>query len=207
MSDDGCGMDREILNKIFEPFFTTKEVGRGTGLGLATVYGIVKQNDGFINVYSDPGKGTTAKIYLPVQEIKAEHIVTESPMLSSTKNTETVLAVEDELAILEMITGMLEHQGYNVIAASAPVDAIRMAKEYDGVIHLLLTDVIMPGMNGSDLSKNLIPLYPKIKSLFMSGYTANIIAHHGILEGDINFIQKPFSMQDMASKIRELLDS
>ena len=207
VSDDGCGMEQKILDKIFEPFFTTKEVGRGTGLGLATVYGIVKQNNGFINIYSEPGRGTTAKIYLPIQELQAEHIETGSQILSSTRNIETVLVVEDELSILEMITGMLEHKGFKVLAASTPNDAIRMAEEHDGVIHLLLTDVIMPQMNGRDLYKNLIPLYPKIESLFMSGYTANIIANHGVLEEGVFFIQKPFSMKDLVVKLREVLDS
>jgi CheY-like chemotaxis protein len=206
-SDDGCGMDKETLDHIFEPFFTTKDVHRGTGLGLSTVYGIVKQNNGFINVYSEPGKGTTFRIYLPchvgeAEKIRAE-IVTEIPP----SGNEMVILVEDESAIREMGRMMLEKLGYKVLTASAPEEAVRLAEEHPGDIHLLITDVVMPGMNGRDLADELRTFYPDIKILFMSGYTADVIAHRGVLEEDVQFIQKPFSMKDLGVKVREVLDA
>jgi signal transduction histidine kinase/ActR/RegA family two-component response regulator len=206
LSDNGCGMDRETLSHLFEPFFTTKEMGQGTGLGLATVYGIVKQNNGFINVYSEPGLGTTFKLYLPLYMAKGEQ---RSPEPEAAKPAvtghETILLVEDEPMILEMTTLMLTHQGYTVLPAVTPGEAIRLAREHAGEIHLLMTDVVMPEMNGRDLARNLLSLYPDLKRLFMSGYTANVIAHHGVLDEGVNFIQKPFTMQDLAAKIRNVL--
>jgi nitrogen-specific signal transduction histidine kinase/CheY-like chemotaxis protein len=206
VSDDGCGMDQETRGKIFEPFFTTKGVSQGTGLGLATVYGIVKQNNGFINVYSEPGKGTTFKIYLSRHAAEADQIRKESPVPPAARGHETILLVEDEPAILKMATMMLERQGYRVLAASAPGEAVRVAGEHAGEIHLLMTDVVMPEMNGRDLAKNLMSLYPDLMCLFMSGYTANVIAHRGVLDEGVHFIQKPFSMLDLAAKVREVLD-
>ncbi|MBU0966788.1 MAG: PAS domain S-box protein [Proteobacteria bacterium] len=206
-SDDGHGMDKEILGKIFEPFFTTKGVGQGTGLGLATVYGVVKQNNGFINVYSEPGQGSTFKIYLPRHAAKEEETRKESPAAPDAQGDETILLVEDEAAILRIARLMLENLGYRVLSASTPGNAITVAREHAGEIHLLLTDVVMPEMNGRDLAKKLISLYPELRSLFMSGYTGNVIAHHGILGEGINFIQKPFSMQALAVKVREALES
>ena len=182
VSDDGCGMDKETLAHIFEPFFTTKGVGKGTGLGLATVYGIVKQNNGFINVYSEPGQGTTFTIYLPRHAGKAEQARTEGAAEPAARGHETILLVEDEPAILKLTTRMLEQLGYTVLAASTPGEAIRLAREHAGEIHLLMTDVVMPEMNGRDLARNLLSLYPHLKCLFMSGYTADVIAHHGVLD-------------------------
>jgi PAS domain S-box-containing protein len=205
VSDNGCGMDRETLTNIFEPFFTTKERGKGTGLGLATVYGVVKQNDGVINVYSEPGEGTTFKIYLPRYSGKTAHAPAEAPAESATGGPETVLLVEDEPMLLELAQTMLQELGYAVLAAATPGQAIRLAEEHAGEIHLLMTDVVMPEMNGRDLAKRLLSLYPNLKRLFMSGYTANVIAHHGILEEGVHFIQKPFSMKDLATKVREAL--
>jgi PAS domain S-box-containing protein len=207
VSDNGCGMDQEMLPLIFEPFFTTKEVGRGTGLGLATVYGIVKQNNGFIDVYSEPGRGTTFKIYLPRHKTKADQLRKEDATTAAESGHETILLVEDELAILRMTTTMLEHFGYTVLAASRPGQAIHLAKSHVGEIHLLMTDVVMPEMNGRDLAKNLLSLYPGMKRLFMSGYTANVIAHHGVLDQGVHFIQKPFSLKVLAAKVREVLDA
>jgi PAS domain S-box-containing protein len=204
VSDTGCGMDAETMSHLFEPFFTTKEQGKGTGLGLATVYGVVKQNKCFINVYSEPGQGTTVKMYLPRHAVKAE---TMQPRLQTVeRGSETILLVEDEPAILKMTTIMLERLGYTVLPAPTPGEAIRLATENAGDIHLLLTDVVMPEMNGRDLAKNLLSLYPDLKRLFMSGYTANVIAHHGVLDEGVQFIQKPFSTQKLASKVREVLD-
>lgn len=207
VSDDGCGMDKEVQGHLFEPFFTTKPVGQGTGLGLATVYGIVKQNRGFINVYSEPGHGTTFKIYLPRHADKAEQIKQETPAQPVGRGHETILLVEDEPSILQIARRALVKLGYTVLAAATPGEAIRLAEEYVGKIHLLMTDVVMPEMNGRDLAKRLLALDPNIKRLFMSGYTADVIAHQGVLEEGINFIQKPFSMQDLAGKVRAVLDA
>ena len=206
VSDNGCGMDKETLSHLFEPFFTTKGIGQGTGLGLATVYGAVKQNNGFINVYSEPGKGTTFNIYLPRHKGKSGQTLTEAPEVPAARGHETILLVEDEPAILEMTTTMLEMKGYKVLAAGTPGEAIRLAREHAGEIHLLMTDVVMPEMNGRDLAKNLLSLYPQLKRLFMSGYTANVIAHHGVLDEGVYFIQKPFSISELTAKVREALE-
>lgn len=204
VSDDGCGMDAATLAHLFEPFFTTKEMGKGTGLGLATVYGIIKQNKGFINVYSEPGQGTTFKIYLPRhgadQEPAREEMVNHAAM-----GSETILVVEDEPMILEIATTMLESLGYTVLAASGPAEAIRLAREHGGAIQLLMTDVVMPEMNGRLLANHLRAQLPDLRCLFMSGYTANVIAHHGVLDEGVHFIQKPFALHALAAKIREAL--
>jgi PAS domain S-box-containing protein len=205
VSDSGCGMSKEMLANIFEPFFTTKELGKGTGLGLATVYGAVKQNNGFIDVYSEPGTGTTFKIYLPRSIDKSIEATTENPA-ELAKGHETILLVEDELAILKLTKALLSSFGYNVLCASTPGEAMKLAREYNGNIHLLMTDVVMPEMNGRDLAKNLSALYPGIKRLFMSGYTADVIAHHGVLEDGVHFLQKPFNINALSGKLREVLD-
>jgi len=205
LSDNGSGMDRETLTNIFEPFFTTKE-GKGTGLGLATVYGIVKQNNGVISVYSEPGKGTTFKICLPRYAGKTARDAAGEATASATGGPETVLLVEDEAMLLKLAKTMLGKLGYSVLSASTPVEAIRLAREHTGTIHLLLTDVVMPEMNGRDLARQLLSLSPGLKCLFMSGYTANVIASHGVLEEGVHFIQKPFSLHDLAAKLREVLD-
>ncbi len=206
VSDDGCGMDRDILAHLFEPFFTTKGVGQGTGLGLATVYGIVKQNNGFINVYSETGKGTTFKIYLPCYATETVPVPVEGPAQTAKGGTETILLVEDEPWILDLSKALLEDLGYTVLTASTPGEAIHLAEEHAGRIHLLITDVVMPEMNGWDLAKRLLSLYPELRSLFMSGYTANVIAQRGVLEEGIHFMQKPFSMSDLAAKVRDALE-
>jgi PAS domain S-box-containing protein len=206
VSDNGCGMDKETLDNLFEPFFTTKDVGKGTGLGLATIYGIVKQNNGFINVYSEPGQGSTFKIYLP-RLVADEDIDKAVPEKKATAGgTETILLVEDEPSILRMTRMMLERKGYTVLSAATPSEALEKAKNHSGAIDLLMTDVVMPEMNGRDLAGQITVLYPGICLLFMSGYTANVIAHHGVLDDGISFIQKPFSMADMTEKVREVLD-
>lgn len=206
VSDNGCGMDKEILANIFEPFFTTKKTGRGTGLGLATVDGIVKQNNGFINVYSEPKKGTTFKIYLP------RHIETTTQVQKYELNevlahgNETILLVEDEKSILDMTASMLGRLGYTVISASNPVEALDISKSCSKKIHLLITDVVMPVMNGRDLSEKLRGHFPGLKCLYMSGYTANVIAHQGVLDEGTHFIEKPFSKQELSIKVRSVLD-
>ncbi|BDD88913.1 hypothetical protein DPPLL_32780 [Desulfofustis limnaeus] len=207
VSDNGCGMSEKTLSQVFEPFFTTKDPGKGTGLGLATVYGIVQQNNGYIKIYSELGAGTTCNIYLPAHQDKSTGV--EESVIKSQKllGGETVLLVEDEPMILKFSRRVLESLGYIVLAASSPGEAIALARENSGEIHLLVTDVIMPEMNGRDLARNIQSLYPDIICLFMSGYTSNVIAHHGIIDEGINFIQKPFSVTDLSIKIREALDS
>lgn len=208
VSDSGSGMDKETQTHIFEPFYTTKELGKGTGLGLATVYGAVKQNSGFINVYSEKGQGTTFSIYLPRDEsVRNAEGVNKSDMMAAPRGRETILLVEDEPAILQVTATMLESQGYTVLKAASPGEAVRIAREHSGEIQLLMTDVIMPEMNGRTLAKNLLSIYPNMKRLFMSGYTADVIAHRGILEEGVHFIQKPFSIPEMAAKVREVIDS
>jgi CheY-like chemotaxis protein len=205
VSDNGSGMDAETLEHLFEPFFTTKEMGKGTGLGLATVYGIVKQNYGFISVTSVPGLGTTFSIYLPRHAGKNERVMKSDAVSLATPGHATILLVEDEQMILDVTKTMLNHLRYDVLAALTPGEAIRLAEEHGEHISLLITDVVMPEMNGRDLAKNLLALCPNLKRLFMSGYTADVIAHHGVLDEGVSFIQKPFTMQELASKIREVL--
>ena len=206
VSDDGQGMDKEILDQIFEPFFTTKKMGEGTGLGLATVYGIVKQNDGFINVYSEPGKGSTFKIYLPRYQGTGIESNTEKMKGAMLGGSETVLLVEDEEVILNLGKMMLEKLGYHVFAAGTPSVALRLAKMHAGEIQLLITDVIMPEMNGRDLVQSINRIQPGIKNLYISGYTANVIVHRGVLDEGVHFLQKPFSLKNLAEKVRKVLD-
>jgi len=205
--DNGCGMDKETMAHIFEPFFTTKGIGEGTGLGLATVYGAAKQNNGFVNVYSEPGIGTTFTIYLPRYVGSTDQTSTKGQTQPAPRGLDTILLVEDEPAILNMVTMLLQKQGYTVLAANTPGEATSLASEHSGKIDLLITDVIMPGMNGKDLAHNLMSLNPKLKCLFMSGYTADAISHHGVLEEGMNFIHKPFSLPDLAVKVRKVLDN
>jgi PAS domain S-box-containing protein len=204
VSDNGCGMDKETIEQIFEPFFTSKEVGHGTGLGLSTVYGIVKQNHGFINVYSEPGKGTTFRIYLPRYVGQAADIHPVEAAEIPRGHGESVLLVEDEPALLELGKRMLERLGYLVLAAGTPTEALRLAEEHASELHLLITDVVMPEMNGPDLATRLQALHPGLKILFMSGFTANAIADRGVLNEGTNFIQKPFSMKDLAVKVHQV---
>ena len=206
VSDNGAGMNADTLSHLFEPFFTTKEMGKGTGLGLATAYGIVKQNGGFISVYSETDLGTTFKIYLPRHFTAEEAQPAAEPATQPGKANETILLVEDEPMILAMTDSMLRRQGYKVLTATGPLQAIQLASEFSGQIHLLMTDVVMPGMNGKALATRLRLIMPKLKCLFMSGYTANVIARHGVLDEGVNFIQKPFSKKDLAVKIRKVLD-
>jgi two-component system, cell cycle sensor histidine kinase and response regulator CckA len=207
VSDNGGGMDKPTMDKIFEPFFTTKGMGKGTGLGLATVYGIIKQNSGFINVYSEPEHGSTFKIYLPRHSDMTGQEPKAIPALQALGGHETILVVEDEIEPLRVVKLMLEKYGYPVLAASSPSEALIAAKNHTGRIHLLLTDLIMPEMNGRELSKKMTSLYPDMACLLMSGYTGNVIAHHGVLEEGFHFLQKPFSMQDLLVKVREVLDA
>ena len=207
VSDDGCGMDQEVQAHLFEPFFTTKGVDRGTGLGLATVYGIVKQNNGGINVYSEPELGTTVRIYLPRH---ASGEAAQAPPRKAAERIvsgrETVLLVEDEPTILELGEMMLKKFGYRVLSAGSARDAIALAEAHQESIDLLVTDVVMPGMNGRELAQRLQEMRPGLKCLFMSGYTADVIAPNGALDSGVHFIQKPFSVQSLAAKVREALE-
>lgn len=206
ISDNGCGMDKETSEHIFEPFFTTKETGKGTGLGLSTVFGIVKQNNGLITVYSEPGKGTTFKICLPRYAGETSETAADGEEYALPGGSETVLIVEDEAAILSVGRRILEKLGYSVLSAIAPEEAVSLFEERAGEIQLLLTDTVMPEMNGRELAERLISINPGLKCLFMSGYTADVIARHGILDKGVNFVQKPFSVEDLAYKLRMVLD-
>lgn len=210
VTDSGCGMDESILDKIFEPFFTTKESGHGTGLGLSTVYGIVKQHNGFIDVTSAPGKGTSFKIYLPCYLGDPNQAETQQNDDAIHRGQgQTILIVEDEQAILKLTSRMLKTLGYTVLTANSPTEAISLAQEQadtiHDTIHLLLTDVIMPEMNGPALAERILEIHPGLKYLFMSGYTANVIEDQGVLDVGAHLIQKPFSAKDLAAKVREFL--
>ncbi|MGB3211404.1 MAG: PAS domain S-box protein [Desulforhopalus sp.] len=206
VSDNGSGIDKQVLEHIFEPFFTTKETGKGTGLGLSSVYGIVKQNEGFINVYSEPGKGSTFKIYLPRLAEGTLASLTEKLTEIPRGKRELILLVEDEAVILNVGKEMLEQLGYIVLAAGSPIEAIEIARNHSDAIQLLVTDVIMPEMNGRDLARILVDVIPGLQCLFTSGYTANVIAHHGVLNRGIHFLQKPFSSNDLALAVRRILE-
>lgn len=207
ISDTGHGMSDEVKARIFEPFFTTKEMGKGTGLGLATVFGIVKQSQGYIWVYSEEGVGTTFKIYLP-REGEATSRLTDSKVgLEMLFGDETILLVEDDAAVRDLIVKVLQEQGYTLLEAQGGQEALRLATQNTNPIHLLLTDVIMPGMSGTILAEELVKSRPNLKVLFMSGYTDNAIAHYGVLDSEINFLQKPFSPTALARRVRDVLDS
>ncbi len=205
VTDTGCGMSREIMEKIFEPFFTTKEMGQGTGLGLATVYGIVKQNDGFITADSQPGHGTTFTIYLPRHCRQEPEEQIEHRYSSPHGKGECVLLVEDEAAILRLTKKILENAGYKVLTADTPSRALALAGAHEAEIVLLLTDVVMPEMSGKDLAAQVKTIIPQLKCLYMSGYTASVIAGRGVLDEGTHFIQKPFSAEGLAIKVREAL--
>ena len=206
VSDTGCGMDEATKARIFEPFFTTKAPGKGTGLGLATVYGIVKQSGGFVYVYSEPGIGSTFKIYLPAVE---EGLSLDQPAFGSSKpmtGTETLLLVEDEDAVRMFARNALEMYGYTVLEASSGEEALRIYEQHEGLIHLLVTDVVMPEMTGRQLAEGLAKSKPSLKVLYLSGYTPDTVVRHGVSEGDTAFLQKPFTPLSLAQKVREALD-
>ncbi|HUO25002.1 MAG TPA: ATP-binding protein [Candidatus Aquilonibacter sp.] len=209
ISDTGAGMDAETQSHIFEPFFTTKGT-KGTGLGLSTVYGIIKQSGGYIWVYSEPGKGTTFKIYLPRVADQAEsaaQVATAKEVPAVEPGSETILLVEDEANLRYLARQYLQKQGYRVIEAADGAVAMQIAVAHEGVIHLLLTDVIMPGMNGRELAQRISEIRPNVKILYMSGYTENVIGHNGMLDAGVRLLQKPFNLRDLKDKVREVLDS
>jgi CheY-like chemotaxis protein len=206
VSDTGVGMDEATLARLFEPFFTTKPAGRGTGLGLATVYGIVKQSGGSIWVYSEPGRGSTFKIYLPAATAGVEP--PPAPVdTNALRGTETVLVVEDQAGVRGLIEKTLHRFGYTVIAASTGSEAVAAAVAHRGPIHLMLTDVVLPGASGREAARQVLAVRPTVRVLYMSGYTDDAIVHHGILDPGLAFIEKPFTADDLARRIREVLEA
>lgn len=206
VSDSGAGMDSSMLDRIFEPFFTTKERGKGTGLGLSTVYGIVKQSGGYIWVYSELGMGTAFKIYLPRTAESAAASVAPGIEARVARGCETVLVVEDQALLRKVVVSMLEQDGYKVLSAQDPQEGLELARAHKGAIDLLISDVIMPGMNGRAFAEQLNLTRPGTKVLFVSGYTENIVSHHGQLEVGSGFLQKPFTYELLGRKVREILD-
>jgi CheY-like chemotaxis protein len=206
VTDSGVGMDAETQARIFEPFFTTKEQGKGTGLGLATVYGIVKQSGGFIWVYSEPGEGTCFKIYLPFAEGEVEKRRPQRVRREILSGTEAVLVVEDDSAVRGFTTEVLKSNGYKVISAADPQEALRLVEDQKPTVHLLLTDVVMPKWNGRQLATMLAARLPGLKVLFISGYTENAIVHQGVLDGGTAFLSKPFTPQRLLRMIRGVLE-
>src|SRR5258706_10412582 len=207
VNDTGCGMDQMIQARNFDPFFTTKQKGKGTGLGLSTVYGIVKQSGGNIWVYSEPGHGTTFKIYLPQWAIAPEKDEVRMAEPALPAGTETILLVEDEDVVRGLAQKILEQSGYKVLAASRGAEAIRFCLQRTEPIHLLLTDVVMPETSGKEVADRATELLPDLRVLFMSGYTDEAIVHHGVLDSHVEFIQKPFTPAALVRKVREVLDS
>jgi CheY-like chemotaxis protein len=208
VTDTGCGIDKETQTHIFEPFFTTKEAGKGTGLGLSTVYGIVTQSGGYIWVYSEVGKGTSFKIYLPrlADRVMPEKSKSPSPS-GELGGHETVLVVEDEEIVRHSIRLILELKGYRVLEAEGGEEALRLCHDYIGEIDLMLTDVIMPGMSGRVLAERVAAVCPELPVLYMSGYTDDAIVRHGLLGDMLEFIQKPFTPDGLAVKVRSVLDA
>jgi CheY-like chemotaxis protein len=208
VTDTGCGMDLGLQEHVFEPFFTTKAPGKGTGLGLATVYGIVKQSDGHIWLYSEPGKGTCFKIYLPrVDEFVPDPVSAAGGVPIVPKGTETLLLVEDEYQVRQIVKAILEQQGYDVLEAATGEEALKVAALHGSRLHLLMTDLVMPQMSGRELAEQLNSTLPNLKVLYMSGYTDDAIVRHGLLDQSLSFIQKPFDAATAARKVREVLDS
>ena len=207
VSDSGCGMDKQTQERLFEPFFTTKGIGKGTGLGLSTVYGIIKQSGGNIWVYSEVGQGTTFKIYLPRIMAEIEMAVGDTATLPSrSTGSETILVVEDESALRKIAIRTLEAAGYRVLSAADGEEALSVGARYEGDIHLLLTDVVMPHMGGRVLAQKLSRIRSSLKVIYMSGYTDDAITHHGVLDQGTHFIGKPFTAEDLTGMVREVLD-
>jgi len=207
VSDTGTGMDPATREKIFEPFFTTKERGKGTGLGLATAYGIIKQHEGNIWAYSHPGQGTTFKVYLPLADLPATERTEKKQEAQVLRGTETVMVVEDEAAVRSLAAKVLERNGYSVMVAEDGPACLEFLSQHDGPLDLLLTDVVLPGMNGRELHERLKERFPGIKALYMSGYSKDIITHRGVLDQGIPFIQKPFSVEALTIRVKEVLDA
>jgi CheY-like chemotaxis protein len=206
VADDGCGMDTATLSRLFEPFFTTKGPGRGTGLGLATVYGVMKQNGGNIQVDSEPGRGTCFRLYFPSYFGDAPADEDGRPADIPLGHGELILLVEDEASILRVGKAMLERLGYRVVAAASPREALGLLAEIQEPVRLLLTDVVMPDMNGRELASRVLAVHPTVACLYTSGYTSDVVAHGGILDEGIHLIEKPFTVRALATKVRQVLD-
>jgi two-component system cell cycle sensor histidine kinase/response regulator CckA len=207
VSDSGTGMTSDVQAHIFEPFFTTKEVGKGTGLGLSTVYGIVKQSEGYIWVYSEPDQGTTFKIYLPRVDQPVEGAAGEDRPAGVQRGTETILLVEDDAQLRQLTSSVLAHCGYKVLPAPGPEEGLAICRENHRDIRLLVTDVVMPGMNGRQLADQVKLISPHTRILYISGYTSNAIVHYGVLDSGLWFLPKPFSLSALIAKVREVLDA
>jgi CheY-like chemotaxis protein len=205
VSDNGTGIDGETIDKIFEPFFSTKAIGQGTGLGLATVYGIVRQNQGMIHVRSELGQGTSFFIYLPRATGQSPENRSRSQIEPPCGCNETLLLVEDEPSILKLAETMLQQLGYRVLSASSPLKAIQIAEHHQGLIDLLISDVIMPELNGRDLANRIRAIFPGLPVLYISGYTTDIVSDRGFLDKDVCIIEKPFSNIELGNKVREVL--
>ena len=207
VTDTGLGMDADIQAHIFEPFFTTKEPGKGTGLGLATVYGIVKQSGGNVFVYSEPGRGATCKIYLPRVDEPLTALEAAKPIIEPVSGTETILLVEDEESVRELVSKVLQRNGYTILEARHGEEAVDLCTKFEGDIHLLVTDVVMPRMSGREVAETLQPTRPTMKVLYLSGYTDDEVVRHGVLESMTAFLQKPFTPDALARKVRDVLDA
>ena len=206
VSDNGSGMDLATKARLFEPFFTTKGSGKGTGLGLSTVFGIVKQSGGSVEVYSEPGKGTSVKVYLPrIDQALAPEPERKHKVVG--RGSETILLVEDDEMVRTLVRETLEREGYRILDAGGPIEARRIAEQYCGAIHLMITDVVMPKVNGRELAEQIVRGRGDLRVLYMSGYTDNAVLNSGILAKDVAFLQKPFSPWALIEKVREVLES
>jgi CheY-like chemotaxis protein len=206
VSDTGHGMDANVLSRIFDPFFTTKGKERGTGLGLSTVYGIVKQHQGHVSAYSEPDQGSTFRVYLPLLQQASEQEPASPAVATQLRGNETILIVEDDEIVRQLTSEVLEALGYKILQGRDPEEAKRVTALHEGPIHLLLTDVVLPQMDGKSLFHFLSPLFPEMRVLYVSGYTENAIVHHGVLDAGVKFLQKPFTVQALSRKVREVLE-